>query len=302
VIHIVGGERVVREAMARAAAEREREARVVVGDGVGELPEGDVLVDLGLPPRDWPAGEALVGAERERVAGLARAVPAGGRVVRGSVLGAGSDAPTVLQRAQGAAEEAWRGAGVRAVAMRPGILLGDCGLVRGMRRMVERFRLVLIPGVGDAKLEPLLVDDFAAYCVEATITEGALEAAYDLGCGEILTGGLLARDLADNLGLSRWVLGVPGFLAAVLVPALSHPDFPGIAVRRTLEALAGGLLPRGNAAWTTFPVQPADLRESMAAAAGMDYPIRKRGQGRFGAWRAPKRTGILWSKSDRRRR
>lgn len=299
-IVVAGGEPRVRDAVAAAAEEAGAEARALPDGAPPGLRPGESVVDLGLPPRDWPAGEALVLAESDRAAALATAADAGRRAVRVSVLGAGADARSPLQRAQHAAEEAWRAGGAPVVVLRAGILLGDCGLASGIRRVVEASKVVPLPGVWQSRLEPLLVDDLGRYCVEAATADGPFEEAYDLGCGELLTGGLLARGIADNLGLSRWVWAVPGLFRGAMAGALATPAFPASAARHWLEALAGGLLPRGVGVWKAFRVQPVDLRLAMAHGVGMKYGLRA-GKERFGSWKAPERKGILGQGPRRRR-
>jgi len=173
-------------------------------------------------------------------------------------------------------------------------------LAGGLRRVVEASKIVMLPGVWKSKLEPLLVDDLGRYCVEAAVTEEPLDGAYDLGCGELLTGGLLTRGIADNLGVSRWVWSVPALFRGAMARALAGPAFPAAAARHWLDALAGGLLPRGVGAWKAFRVQPVELRTAMAYGVGMKYGLRS-AKGRFGAWRAPERKGILGHKVERRR-
>lgn len=299
-IAIVGGESRTRQAVTEAAAESGREATVASDASLSGLGRDDALVDLGLPADEWPAGRALVEAEADRARRLAEAVPAGARVVRVSVIGAAASARSPLQVAQHAAETAWRERGHGAVALRVGILLGDCGLAAGFRRGVERSRIVPLPGVWMSKLEPLLVDDLGRYCVEAAVAEGPFDDAYDLGCGEILTGGLLAKGIAENLGVGRWVWAVPAALRGALAGLFAAPGLPAVAVRHWLEALAGGLLPRGVGAWTAFQVRPVELREAMAYGVGMKYAMRRPGKERFGAWKAPERKGILGQRPRRR--
>jgi uncharacterized protein YbjT (DUF2867 family) len=299
VIRVVGGETALRDAVIRASGEAEVEARAVPPGGKPAPAAGDVLVDLGLPPRDWPAGD-LAAAEAARVAELAAGLPDGVRVVRASMLGAAPDARSELQRAHGAAEEAWRGV-ADVVALRAGLLLGT-GLAGALKRLVERSFVVPVAGIASARLEPLLADDFARYCVEAAAAAGPLDDFYELGCGEILTGELLAKGLADNLGVRRWVVPLPRLLQPVAVGLLAGPELPARAVRRTLDAAARGLLPRRMTAWDAFAVRPVDLRMALAAATGARYPLRRRDDRRFGSWQAPERKGILWTKSGGRRR
>jgi uncharacterized protein YbjT (DUF2867 family) len=299
-IVVAGGEPRVREAVLAAAEEAETPARALPEGASPELTGEDALVDLGLPPAQCPAGDALAAAEAQRAAALAAATGAPRRVVRVSVIGAGAGARTPLQRAQHAAEEAWRHGPATVTVLRPGILLGDCGLAGGLRRVVEASKIVPLPGVWRAKLEPLLVDDLGRYCVDAAVAEEPKEGAFDLGCGELLTGGLLARGIADNLGVSRWVWSVPGLFRGAVVGGFAGPAFPAAAVRHWLDALAGGLLPGGVGAWKAFRVQPVDLRLAMAYGVGMKYGLRS-AKGRFGAWKAPERKGILGQKVHRRR-
>lgn len=299
-IVVAGGEARVREAVAGAAAEAGTESRGLPNGASPEPGAGETIVDLGLPPREWPAGEALVRAEARRAAALAAAASTGSRAVRLSVLGAAGDARTPLQRAQHAAEQAWRGSAAPVVVLRAGILLGDCGLAAGLRRVAEASKVVLLPGIWRSRLEPLLVDDLGRYCVEAATAAGPFDDAYDLGCGEILSGGLLAKGIAENLGLDRWVWSVPGVFRGATARALASPGFPAPAARHWLDALTPGLLPRGVAAWKAFAVQPVDLRQAMAAGVGMKYALRT-GKGRFGSWKAPERKGILGQGQRRRR-
>ena len=176
------------------------------------------------------------------------------------------------------------------------MLLGDCGLVGVLRRAIESLPVVAVAGISQSKLEPLALTDFARYCVEAASAPGPFGDVYDLGCGEILTGGLLTRGLADNLGVSRWILPAPGWLRGPAARILGSGDFPAVAVDCALEALASGLLPRRMSAWEDFEVQPMELRDALARAVGMIYPLRQQKEGRFANWRSPGKKGILWSK------
>jgi len=288
---LAGGEPGVRQAVAAAAADAGHGVRTdASAPGAGEA-----LVDLGLPPEEWPPGRELVEAEAERAARLAAAVARRGRVVRASVLGADSARPTTWQRAQLAAESAHRAGRADVVVLRAGVLLQPAGITGAFRRLVERSRVVPVVG-RDAKLEPIGVGDFAKYCVAAATVDGPLDEIYDVGCGEILTGALLVRGLADSLGLSRWIVPVPFATLPWLAAALATEELPRAAAARMLETIAGGLLARRMNAWRHFAVRPAGIRAGLALATGMIVPVRPPGEGRFREWRAPRKKGILWRK------
>jgi len=302
-VWITGGEPGVRAAVS-AAAERAGVDAVAAEPGAADAPAAerdDAVIDLGLPPRDWRAGR-LAEDERGRAAAVGRSVAGARRIVRVSVLGASAEAAGEWRRAAGAAEAALREAGVPVVALRAGVVLGDCGISAVLRRAVERSKLLPLPGIDRARLEPLALEDLAAYCVAAAVAERDLDDAYDLGCGEMLTGGLLVRGFADNLGLSRWCVPAPRGAVSWIAWRGAHEERPHAAVRVWMEALAAGLLPRGTRVWEHLDVEPIPLRQAMADATGMVLPLRRRGEGRFEDWRAPKKKGILWSGGRSRRR
>jgi uncharacterized protein YbjT (DUF2867 family) len=297
---IVGGEETVRAAV-REGAE---------GAGVAAQPGeehgfdaggDDVVIDLGLAPRSWRAGRLAADAAK-RAGEVGRRAAGARRVVCVSVLGASAEASAEWRRAGAAAESALREAGAPMVALRVGLLLGDCGLAAVLRRAVERSKLLPLPGIERARIEPLALPDLAAYCVAAALADRELDDAYDLGCGEMLTGGLLVRGLADNLGLARWIVPAPAMAAGWIARLGADEERPRGAVGIWLEALAGGMLPRGTRAWEHFAVEPTSLRQAMADATGMVLTLRRRGDGKFGDWRAPRKKGILWSGGRTRKR
>lgn len=297
---IVGGEERVRAAVREAAGSAGVPAEAAEGHAV-DAGADDVVIDLGLPPRDWRAGRLAADAA-EHAARVGRRAAGARRVVCVSVLGASAEAAAEWRRAGAAAEAAHRGAGAAVVALRAGLVLGNCGLSAVLRRAVERSKLLLLPGIERARIEPLALPDLAAYCVAAALAERELDDAYDLGCGEMLTGGLLLRGFADNLGLTRWCVPAPAMTAGWIAWLGASEERPAGAVRIWLEALAHGMLPRGTRVWEHLDVEPTSLRQAMADATGMVLPLRRRAEGKFDNWRAPKKKGILWSGGRSRRR
>lgn len=310
---ILGGEEGVAAAVEEAAAER-RESGAAGGDAGAIEPRvpqrasdltvrpepGDAVVDLGLPAVEWD--QALEAREAERATRLGPLIDPEIPWVRMSLLGAAPDANSVLPRAQAAAEAALSGRD-SAVILRVGILLGDCGLSAGFRAAVERGWVIPVPGIERARFEPLALADFARFCVQASESASRLDDRYDLGCGEILSGDLFVAEIAENLGLSRWRIPVPGFLIPWMAPLLARPNCPAAAVRIWLDSLRGGLLPRRMTPRDHFDVPVTSLRQAMADSVGMLLPPRRTAQqGKFTNWQAPKKKGILWSQRKPPRR
>lgn len=298
-IWVTGGERVVGDALLRAADENGVRAVRVTEEELAPA-RGDAVVDLGSAPAEWRTDLRESERARQELL-LGRGAPAT-RWVRASVLGASQDSLSLLKSAAGGVESALRDARPDAVVLRAGILLGDCGLVRLFRRYVERSKLILLPGIEASRFEPLAVPDFAQYCVLAATASAPPDECYDLGCGEMVSGGLFVRNIADTLGLDRWRVPCPPVLAGAIALFLGDAELPASAVRIWLECLSEGLLPRRMSAWEHFDVQPMSLAEATAASVGMLVPIRPRGDERFGNWRAPGKKGILWSRGSSARR
>jgi uncharacterized protein YbjT (DUF2867 family) len=293
-IWILGGEPGVADAVERSAASA---GLAVCREGQPGEPApiaGDAVIDLGLVPARAIAEVSLAEQERRRAEEWAARLPADMRVVRASAFGARPDAPTRLQRAHGAAEDVYRSAEVELVALRVGLLLGPVGLAACLRRAVERSVVIPLPGLSRAKFEPVALEDFALYCVRAATATEALDDAYDLSCGEVVTGELLVRLLVDTLGHRRWILSLPGFARPSVARLFGRPSYPARFVLRDLEVMGRGLLPLRLNAWKHLAVEPRSLREGLALAAGMAAPLRKKGEGRYGAWHAPEKKGILW--------
>jgi len=282
-IHVAGGETELVAAIERSAEAAGRRVRSGCR-AASELAAGDAILDLGAAADDAPAGE------RERA--LAAGARPGTRVVRLSLLGAAPDAPARRQRADAAAEEAWRSTGLDVVALRHGIVFGPLGLHAAWQRVLRRSPLAPVPGF-DSRLEPLLLEDLAEYCVQAADPARALDPVYDLGCGDVVTHGFFVRSLARELGLSRLVVPVPGFVRNGVAPLLAGPEFPGAAARDMLEALARHLLPHRMNAWDHFDVRPADAEETLTRSVGRRYAA---------APRRPEEPFSAWKRSRKRRR
>ena len=284
---IVGGPEPLADTVRRVATARGVAATV----SRSERPTpaaGDAVLDLGSAPSEWAEGE-IEAFEAERVRVLAAGMLPGLRVVRTSLLGADRDAASGLQRAHFAAEEAWESAGADLVRLRYGLVLGRFGLQAGWRRLVERFPLVIVPSF-DVRFEPILDVDFADYCVLAADPAQPRDPIYDLGCGDMVTNGFFAQSLARELGLSRLVVPIPGFLRGLVARMMSGPDLPPDAAWAWLEAFAGTLLPRRMNAWDAFETRPAALAESLARSLGRTWvePPRKPQEG-FAAWKRTKK-------------
>ena len=92
---------------------------------------------------------------------------------------------------------------------------------------------------------------------------------------QMLTGELVIRHMADNLGVNRLLLPVPPFFRGAVAGWLRTEDAPATWIQDCLVAMQGWL-PRSMKEYEDFEVQPFDLREGFARASGMHIPLRDR--------------------------
>ncbi|HEY7730707.1 MAG TPA: NAD-dependent epimerase/dehydratase family protein [Gaiellaceae bacterium] len=249
----------------RALAERELRVRALVRDvgGAGaldgvdcELVRGDMTDSESL--RAAVAGcetvvhlaAILTGSARdfERVMtqgtrDLLDAARAAGvsRFVHMSALGTTRETSGLVPYygAKWAMEESVRACGIPSAILRPSFVFGpDGGALPRFARIARLAPVTPIVGPGTQRLQPIWVDDVAAY-LAAAVLDASRAGLVELGGPDVVTWNELWARLKGALGVSRPALHVPFWLmrpAAALVER-----FPGAPVTRDqLKMLAAG--------------------------------------------------------------
>ena len=129
-------------------------------------------------------------------------------------------------RAKGRAERAVRESGIAYTILRPSLVYGlEDRVVNGMARALRFLPVFAVPGSGQQKLQPVLVDDVAA-CVALALSGRGRNGAYDVGGPDAMTFDDLIRLVMKISGRRRPIVHIPEApmrAAAALAEKLPRP-------------------------------------------------------------------------------
>ncbi len=236
------------------------EQRLHVGTGAVEIQHGDVrqaesarsLVDgctvlIHLAPGLTPDADL----EDVIVAGTDSVIKAAEhagveRIVLVSCLGAQAASRFPFYAAKWKAEQLVRGSGLPYVILRPSLVLGrGDGLTAPLASQLRSFPLVLMPGKGTHRQQPIDVDDLVRCIVLAIERDDVLNEEVSVGGPMFVT----PRELVDLLS---GVLGIRK---------------PKVAIPSTWLAAAGGVIPRSVGALS--PARIAQLETESTSSPGI---------------------------------
>jgi NADH dehydrogenase len=112
------------------------------------------------------------------------------RFVLMSALGTREDTKDLVPyyRAKWEVEQLVKGSGIEHVIFRPSFIFGpDGGIIPTFRRLVKLAPVTPVIGSGERRIQPIWVDDMAAYFVRALDLEPATNRAFEVGGPEAVT-------------------------------------------------------------------------------------------------------------------
>jgi NADH dehydrogenase len=127
------------------------------------------------------------------------------------ISGAAADERSVNPafRAKGRAERALRDAGLAFTILRPSLVYGpEDRVVNGLAKALRMMPVMVVPGSGQQKLQPLLVDDLAT-CVALAIGGRGRKGIYEVGGPAQMTFDELVRLVMEITGRRRPIVHVP---------------------------------------------------------------------------------------------
>jgi NADH dehydrogenase len=210
-----------------------RGADVASGRGLDEALRGaDAVVHLVAIPRESRGRrfEDVNVRGTERV--LAAAEAAGiRRFVHLSVLGAAEDPKLAYLHSKWLGEQAVRASSLDWVVLRPSLLFGPGdGFFRLVRTTLKWWSpgIVAIPGRGDARFQPLAVDDLARGVERAVSDDAHVRQVHELGGPEWVTYREVVDRVMDATGIRRLKLPMPIPLISALTVVTDRilPIFP----------------------------------------------------------------------------
>jgi uncharacterized protein YbjT (DUF2867 family) len=192
----------------------------------------DAVVHLVAIPRET-GGRRF---EDVNVTGTRRVVAAAeragvGRLVHQSVLGVTDDRRLAYLSSRWRAEEAVRASTLDWVVLRPSILFGPGdGFFRLVRTTLRWWSpgIVVVPGRGDTRFQPLSVDDMAVAIERSAVDPERTHATYELGGPRWMTYREILDAVMAATGLRRLKLGMPVPLLSAVTAVTDRilPVFP----------------------------------------------------------------------------
>jgi uncharacterized protein YbjT (DUF2867 family) len=164
-------------------------------------------------------------------------------------------------------EQAVVGSGIDHVIFRPSFIFsGEGGILQPQIRMV-RFSPVT-PVLGRHRMQPIWIDDVAAFFAAALTIEGATNRTFDLAGPDRITWAELHAEIRRALGKRRLAFGVPpGLLKGSASVGQVLPPFHG--ARAAVEMLDfGDNVGDPEPAIETFGIRPPDVRSQIRRAIG----------------------------------
>jgi NADH dehydrogenase len=137
-------------------------------------------------------------------------------------------------RAKGRAERALRDAGLAFTILRPSLVYGpEDRVVNGLAQAIRMSPVMVVPGNGRQKMQPLLVDDLAA-CVALAIGGRGRNGIYEVGGPDSMTFDELVRLVMEITGHKRPIVHVPESL--LLIAGMVAEKLPGALFSRDAVA------------------------------------------------------------------
>jgi NADH dehydrogenase len=208
-------------------------ANVETGEGLGAALTGvDGVVHLVAIPRELD-GRRFACVNVEGVRRVVEAAHAAGarRFVHVSALGVGDDPDLRFLRSKWLGEQIVRGTGLEWVILRPSLLFGaGDGFFNLLKVTLRRWSpgVVVIPGDGSTRFQPLAVEDLAVAIERSLVEPGRGHAILELGGPEQLT----YREIVDRVmaatGIRRLKLDMPIPLLSAMTAVTDRflPAFP----------------------------------------------------------------------------
>ena len=211
----------VRDQM-KAAAYRVRGADVMVGDvldpkAVAQACAGmDGVVDLVAVRRNRPQSYLAVNIDGPRLVAEAARAQNVKSILLVSAVGAGPNPQYQYLTSRWMGETELRKVNIASIILRFSLIIGeDGGVLSDFERAAKFGPMIVIPGDGQTRFQPILREDVASCIIEAIPRADLIGKTLDLGGPEVMTYNELFNMFMQARGITKRVVHVPG---AVLTP------------------------------------------------------------------------------------
>jgi uncharacterized protein YbjT (DUF2867 family) len=162
-------------------------------------------------------------------------------------------------------EEIIRNSGIDYTIFRASVIIGRGGAAfEILETVVRKFAIIPIFEWENTRVQPIYIDDVIRYLVECLDRKETINKCYDIGCSQILTYKELIQQYAEELGLKRMFIRIPGswhWLSAMVLGKLS-PVNPNV-VYWLIESLHNNMICETNDLNRIFGFEPIGFKESI---------------------------------------
>jgi NADH dehydrogenase len=235
----------------------ERETLAAALDGV------DAVVHLVALPRDRDGGASLRLVNTEGTREMVAAARAAGirRFIHLGALGVEDDPALHYASSKAKGEAIVRDSGLDWTILRPSLLFGErdgfFNILAGLVRMSPL--VVPVPGSGEARFQPIDVDDFARIVALTVGDPDTIGRAFDLGGPRILTYRQILDEVLAALGTRRLVIPMPVPLISLVAGAAELVGVPFPVATDQLRQLRLDNVATVDSVKTAFGFEPADM-------------------------------------------
>jgi uncharacterized protein YbjT (DUF2867 family) len=173
------------------------------------------------------------------------------RLVHVSVSNPSADSPLDYYRGKAEVEDLVRDSGLPFSIVRPTLVVGGRDiLINNIAWFLRRLPLFAMPGRGDYRVQPILLDELGALVADACEHVG--DEVFDAAGPEVMSFEALVRDIAAAVDRPARIVHFPTWLSLALIRMVGWFKGEVILARQELDGLAQELLvssdpPRGRA-------------------------------------------------------
>ncbi|MEJ2182954.1 MAG: complex I NDUFA9 subunit family protein [Nitrospirota bacterium] len=182
-----------------------------------------------------------------------------------SALGADLHSDSPYQKTKALAEEKVKASGIPYTIFRPSLVVGEGdGFTRTLVKLIKSpGPMIPIPGRGEAKFQPLFVEDWGTCFLDIVNNPGALGKTYELGGPEHLTFNEMVQAVAEAMGVRKDLLHIPSGLARLGVKVFEKTPL-ALATSEQLALLQMDNITDPDAVKKNFGFDPKPFREALA--------------------------------------
>ncbi len=162
-------------------------------------------------------------------------------------------------------EEIIRNSGINYTIFRASVIIGRGGAAfEILNAAVRKFSIIPVFNWEKTQVQPIYIDDVVKYLAGCLEKEETLNRCFDIGCPQILTYKELMQQYAEELGLKRRFISIPGSwnrLSAAVLGKLA-PVNPNV-VYWLVESLQNNMVCEPNDLKKIFGFEPISFKDSV---------------------------------------